>query len=165
MTDAPPYSLVRAPWGGSLTHLKCGALSTNFGTTQANQSIFRSVGLVLVCPPASLHLCLPTASTILGVAPAVEQEIAREEMGQCIRGFVAELPVDYRSVLVLSELAELPDRQIAEVLGLTLETVKIRLHRARARLREILERECALSRDERNELTCEPKSNAVSSSD
>ncbi len=43
-------------------------------------------------------------------------------MGQCIRGFIAELPVDYRSVLVLSELAELPDREIAEVLGLTLES-------------------------------------------
>lgn len=40
-----------------------------------------------------------------------------------------------------------------------------RPRRARARLREILERECALSRDERDELTCEPKSDAVSSSD
>jgi hypothetical protein len=31
----------------------------------------------------------------------------------------------------------------------------MRLHRARARLRQTLERGCALSRDERNELTCE----------
>lgn len=71
---------------------------------------------------AAARQAAPQALAILGVAPAVEQEIAREEMGQCIRGFVAELPVDYRSVLVLSELEELPDRQIAEVLGLTLET-------------------------------------------
>lgn len=66
---------------------------------------------------AAARQAAPQALTILGVAPAVEQEIAREEMGQCIRGFIAELPVDYRSVLGLSELAELPDRQIAEVLG------------------------------------------------
>jgi len=130
-------------------------IATNVGLDRLRSASFQ----------AAARQAAPQALTILGVAPAVEQEIAREEMGQCIRGFIAELPVDYRSVLVLSELAELPDRQIAEVLGLTLETVKIRLHRARARLREILERECALSRDERNELTCEPKSDAVSSSD
>ena len=130
-------------------------IATNVGLDRLRSASFQ----------AAARQAAPQALTILGVAPAVEQEIAREEMGQCIRGFIAELPVDYRSVLVLSELAELPDRQIAEVLGLTLETVKIRLHRARARLREILERECALSRDERNELTCEPRSDAVSSSD
>lgn len=114
---------------------------------------------------AGARQAAPQVLTLLGTAPAVEQEIARDEMGQCIRGFIDVLPEDYRAVLVLSELAELPDRQIAEVLGLTLETVKIRLHRARARLKEILERECALSRDERNELTCEPRSDTVSSSD
>lgn len=130
-------------------------IATNVGLDRLRSGSFQ----------AAARQAAPQALTILGTAPAVEQEIAREEMGQCIRGFIAELPVDYRTALVLSELAELPDREIAEVLGLTLETVKIRLHRARARLREILERECALSRDERNELTCEPRADAVSSSD
>ncbi len=107
----------------------------------------------------------PGALLTLEAASAVEQEIARGKMGECIRGFIEHLPVDYRSVLVLSELEELPDREIAEVLGLSLATVKIRLHRARTRLREILEGACALYRDERNELACEPRSDTASSSD
>ena len=105
----------------------------------------------------------PEALAVLGTAPAVELDIARREMSECVRGFVDLLPADYRSVVVLSDLEGFPDRQIAEVLGLSLETVKIRLHRARARLRELLEGGCALSRDERNELTCEPRPDDVSS--
>jgi RNA polymerase sigma-70 factor (ECF subfamily) len=125
-----------------------------------------NVGLDWLRSPASRvarQQVSPRVLTLLGTPPAVEQEVAREEMGQCIRGFIEQLPEDYRSVLVLSELAGLPDRQIAAVLDLTLETVKIRLHRARTRLREILERECTLSRDERNEFSCEPRPGPVSS--
>lgn len=114
---------------------------------------------------ASTRAAGPEVLVTLGTASGVEQEIARGEMSECVRGFVERLPPTYRSVLVLSELEELPDRQIAEVLGLSLETVKIRLHRARVRLRETLARGCALSRDERNELTCEPRSGDVSSGD
>jgi RNA polymerase sigma-70 factor (ECF subfamily) len=107
----------------------------------------------------------PETLLTLGTASDVEQKLARGEMGECIRGFIERLPVDHRSVLVLSELEELPDREIAEVLGLSLATAKIRLHRARARLRELLECACALYRDERNELACEPRSDTVSSAD
>ena len=45
----------------------------------------------------------------------------------------------------------------AGILGVTLETVKIRLHRARALLRKDLEAKCRLYRDEENELACHPK--------
>jgi len=47
--------------------------------------------------------------------------------------------------------------EIASALGATEGTVKIRLHRARARLREDLGTRCTLYRDERDELGCEPK--------
>ena len=98
----------------------------------------------------------------LGTLPLVEQDIARREMSECVRGYIAQLPANLRAVVVLSELEELPDRQIAEVMGISLGAAKIRLHRARARLRELLERGCDLSRDERNELTCEPRPREVS---
>jgi RNA polymerase sigma-70 factor, ECF subfamily len=49
------------------------------------------------------------------------------------------------------------NEEIAKRLGVTLETVKIRLHRAHVRLK----RECGIRRtfyrDERNELACVPK--------
>jgi RNA polymerase sigma-70 factor (ECF subfamily) len=84
-------------------------------------------------------------------------------MSECVRDYVDQLPADYRTVVVLSELEELPDREIAEILGISLEAAKIRLHRARARLRQMLEQGCDLSRDERNELTCDPRPDDVSS--
>ena len=107
----------------------------------------------------------PEALAGLGTAPAIEQDIARREMSECVRDYVDQLPADYRTVVVLSELEELPDREIAEVLGISLEAAKIRLHRARARLRQLLEQGCDVSRDERNELTCEPRPDDVSSTD
>ena len=80
-------------------------------------------------------------------------------MSACVRDYMDQLPQDYRTVVVLSELEEMPDREIAEVLGISLEAAKIRLHRARVRLREMLKQGCNFSRDERNEFTCEPRPN------
>jgi RNA polymerase sigma-70 factor (ECF subfamily) len=104
----------------------------------------------------------PEALTALGTPPAIEEEIARREMSECVRSHVDRLPADYRAVLVLSEMEELADRQIAEILEISLEAAKMRLHRARARLREILEDACDVSRDDRNEVICEPRPPDVS---
>jgi len=111
------------------------------------------------------HTAEPEALAALGTMPVIEQDIARREMSECVRDYVDQLPADYRTVVVLSELEELPDREIAEILGISLEAAKIRLHRARARLRQLLEQGCDVSRDERNELTCEPRPDGVSSTD
>lgn len=90
--------------------------------------------------------------------PSVEKSLIRKEMNQCIRNFIENLPSDYRTVVVLSELEGLKNKEIAEILGITLETVKIRLHRARARLRKELETHCSFYRDERNVFSCDLKS-------
>ncbi len=109
------------------------------------------------------HAAEPSALATLSTIPVVEDDIARREMSACVRDFVDQLPAEYRTVVVLSELEELPDREIAEVLGISLEAAKIRLHRARARLRRMLQEGCDFSRDERNEFTCEPRPGDVSS--
>ena len=74
--------------------------------------------------------------------PLVEHELFRNEMNDCIRGFSEGLPEDYRTVLVLSEFEGLKNNEIAEILGLKLHTVKIRLHRARERLKEEFMKNC-----------------------
>ncbi len=88
---------------------------------------------------------------------SLDSEAIRKEMNACIRGIVDSLPEDYRTVLALSEMQEFSNAEIAQVLGVSLETVKIRLHRARARLRKKLEANCNFYRDERNELACDRK--------
>lgn len=113
---------------------------------------------------SSLHLATELSDKIAAEQrpPGVEQQLIRREMNDCIQQFVANLPADYRSVMILSELKGLSNRRIAEVLGLSLATVKIRLHRARARLQADLTAGCSFYRDDRNELACEPKFEPVS---
>jgi RNA polymerase sigma-70 factor (ECF subfamily) len=78
-------------------------------------------------------------------------------MSGCVQGLLQGLPEDYRIVLALSEMDDLKNREIAEVLGVSLETVKIRLHRARARLRKNLEGQCSFYRNSENTLLCDIK--------
>lgn len=86
-----------------------------------------------------------------------EREYIRSEMKACIRGVVDQLPENYRTVLLLSEFEEFTNPEISEILGLSIDTVKIRLHRGRTALRKAMDCQCTLYHDERNELMCDRK--------
>lgn len=88
---------------------------------------------------------------------SAEREAIRKEMNECIREFVDRLPADYRTVIMLSELKDLKNQEIAEILGVSLDAVKIRLHRARARLKAEFEAGCAFYHDDQGELACDRK--------
>lgn len=103
--------------------------------------------------------------TITDQSSDVEQKLVRKEMNDCIGGYIARLPPSYRSVVILSEQEGLTNQEIADALRVSVDTVKIRLHRARARLRKDLGSGCDFYRDERNELACEPKPRGVSRHD
>lgn len=86
-----------------------------------------------------------------------DREYIRREMNACIRGVVEQLPENYRTVLLLSEFEEFTNAEIAAILDLSLETVKIRLHRGRTALRKAMECQCSFYHDERSELMCDRK--------
>jgi RNA polymerase sigma-70 factor (ECF subfamily) len=86
-----------------------------------------------------------------------EEAVVHTEMIACYLDYVRKLPRNYFEVYVLSELGDLSDEAIARRLSLSLGTVKIRLHRARARLHEQLRRNCRCYRNTRGELMGEPK--------
>jgi len=88
---------------------------------------------------------------------STEQQVIREEMNGCVREIIKTLPETYRSVIVLSELEGFSDTEIADILGLSLQAAKIRLHRARRRLKKELKTACIFYRDERNEFACDRK--------
>jgi RNA polymerase sigma-70 factor (ECF subfamily) len=90
-------------------------------------------------------------------APLTEQQVFRKEMNKCIQEHIAKLPENHRTVLVLSEFEGLKNEDIAEVVGASLDTVKIRLHRARARLKEELADSCDSYWIEDNEFVPELK--------
>ncbi|MHC4519012.1 MAG: RNA polymerase sigma factor [Planctomycetota bacterium] len=92
-----------------------------------------------------------------GESLSAEREAIRSEMNACIREYVDRLPTDYRTVIVLSEIKELKNQEIADILGISLDAVKIRLHRARARLKAEFEAGCHFYRDEEGNLACDRK--------
>ena len=56
-----------------------------------------------------------------------------------VRAAIAKLPESYRTVLVLRDVEELDTEEVAHVLGVTANAVKVRLHRARQALRSLIE--------------------------
>jgi RNA polymerase sigma factor (sigma-70 family) len=71
-------------------------------------------------------------------APEVAAE--RAELSRAIQDCLNRLPDDFRVVAVLSDVQGYEYREVARVIGKPLGTVKSRLARARARLRECLQR-------------------------
>ena len=91
-------------------------------------------------------------------APIRADEIViKSEMNTCIRNYIDRLPEDYRAVIILSELQDLKNQDIAEIVECSLETVKIRLHRARKRLKDTLGANCTFYYDAENTLCCDKK--------
>jgi RNA polymerase sigma-70 factor (ECF subfamily) len=65
----------------------------------------------------------------------LERDFAREEAHKLLRQAIDMLRTVDKAVVVLCDLEELPQRETAEILGLSVSAVKARLHRARLVLR------------------------------
>lgn len=68
-----------------------------------------------------------------------ENLMQRSQTKAMVRDRIDLLPDKYRIVLVLRDIEELPTAQVAEMLELSEANVKVRLHRARAALKSLLE--------------------------
>ena len=88
--------------------------------------------------------------------PLFQKELEQHQMGECVQDKVRLLPESYQTVLVLFDLMEFSHQEIADILEISVENVKVRLHRARKKLKTILEEECKFEVDERNVLICDP---------
>lgn len=61
------------------------------------------------------------------------------QLGRILRGAIEDLPDIYRSVILLRDMDELSTQETAEVLEISEDTVKTRLHRARLAVRQHLD--------------------------
>lgn len=62
-----------------------------------------------------------------------------ENLAKALEGAISHLPVKYRVVFILREVQHLPVADAAEIIGITQENVKIRLHRAKGMLKNMLQ--------------------------
>jgi RNA polymerase sigma-70 factor (ECF subfamily) len=67
--------------------------------------------------------------------------VEREETRALVRRSIDRLPDAYRVVLQLRDLEDLDTQEVADLLSISPNAVKVRLHRARQALRTLLERE------------------------
>jgi RNA polymerase sigma-70 factor (ECF subfamily) len=68
-----------------------------------------------------------------------DDQVLRSELRDEIRRAMQELPEIYRAVILLRDVEELSTDDVAQVLDITQETVKTRLHRARLAVRQKLD--------------------------
>lgn len=88
---------------------------------------------------------------------SIEDQIIRKEMNECIRSFIETLPEQFRIILTLREIEGLKVNDISKILGLSTGGTRVRLHRARERLKKILLENCSFYRTECcGRLVCEP---------
>ena len=88
-------------------------------------------------------------------SPGTEEQVVAKDERRRLREAISLLPEDQREALVMTQLEKVPYEEAARSLGVSEGTVKSRVNRAKARLREILSEEGELSppgsvkRDER----------------
>ncbi|MGE0812650.1 MAG: sigma-70 family RNA polymerase sigma factor [Vicinamibacterales bacterium] len=69
----------------------------------------------------------------------VDVALERKETRAYVRAQIDKLPENYRTVLLLRDIEEMPTSEAAAVLGISENAVKIRLHRARQALRALID--------------------------
>src|SRR5262249_43177670 len=68
-----------------------------------------------------------------------EQQLAQSQLRALVNDALGGLPPEQRAVVALTYLHELGYREIAEIVGCPIDTVKTRMFYARRRLRALLE--------------------------
>jgi RNA polymerase sigma-70 factor, ECF subfamily len=76
------------------------------------------------------------AATVPDARRGPEDEVAGRQLRDALDDAIAGLEPMYREVLVLRDVEGLAAAEVAEVMGLSVEAVKSRLHRARVAVRE-----------------------------
>jgi RNA polymerase sigma-70 factor, ECF subfamily len=87
---------------------------------------------------------------------SAEGRLEQHEMAACIRGYIDQLSEPLRACLMLRDLEDLPEKDVAEIVGCSLAAVKVRIHRGRKQLRALLREGCELYQDGGGILRCEP---------
>jgi RNA polymerase sigma-70 factor (ECF subfamily) len=98
-----------------------------------------------------------TLASVPSDMPSALEIAERGQTGACVQRCLDFLSDSYRAVILLHEAHSLTAPEIAELLGENVGTVKIRLHRARRKLQEIMQIGCAVSQNKNGVPCCEPR--------
>ncbi|MBI4670531.1 MAG: RNA polymerase sigma factor [Chloroflexi bacterium] len=100
---------------------------------------------------------LDEATELLDPEREIAERLVGDEMNQCVRQVIDSLPDTYRAALILHDLEGLSAEQTAEICECSVATAKIRIHRARQRLKAALQKQCEFYHDPESVFRCERK--------
>jgi len=99
----------------------------------------------------SLEPLLPTftdegqhAETVMSWTECPERALEQKQLRAIVREGIGELPDSYRAVLVMRDIEGLSTQEAADLLGISENALKLRLHRARQALGTIVRRRLAV---------------------
>ncbi len=146
--DSEAEDVVQETYVRALTHLEGfrgdSSLSTWLSRIAMNEAMGRLRGRRPSLELSSLPQQRPEAEIIQFPAPSAssdpEKSMAQREIQEVVEHAIDELPEPFRLVFITRVMEEMNIEETAELLGLKPETVKTRLHRARAMLRENVEK-------------------------
>lgn len=87
---------------------------------------------------------------------SAENRLGEAEMTACMHSYIRQMPPPMRECLILRDLEGLSEQAVADILGCSVNVVKVRTYRARRQLRATLSKACGFYQDERGVLRCEP---------
>lgn len=70
---------------------------------------------------------------------SLEKEIEKYQTSLLVQDLIKLLPESMRQVIFLCDIKEESQQEVADLLGISLDNVKVRLHRARKQLKAIME--------------------------
>lgn len=83
--------------------------------------------------------------------------LMKKQMSACVLDVIETLEDPYKTVMILKHLEDFTNKEIAQILQISVENVKIISHRGKNKLKKKLEHKCSFSYDERNVFVCVPK--------
>ena len=88
-----------------------------------------------------------TSSLALDIEEEIENDTLTQELVGWVRPVIDSLPPKYREALILSDLENIPQKEIAEKLKISYSGLKSRVQRARDMLKTSCEQCCDISTD------------------
>lgn len=136
-TSADAEDVVQSTYLKAYTHLHTFRGESSF-MTWITRILINECRMFLRKRKQTLSLDHDDVKTKPSLTEDVVEHLYKNQLTGLLEDAVMELPEKYRLVYVVREVNEFSTRKTADVLGITEENVKVRLHRARTLIRENL---------------------------
>jgi RNA polymerase sigma-70 factor (ECF subfamily) len=138
--DRDAEEVTQETWAKAFAHLESFAGRSRFSTWLTRIAIHEAIHRDRARRRTAYVAIDSSRVSPTSYGASAEQSALDDELRRALEAAVETLPDTYRTTFVLREIEDLSTGETAECLGIPEETVKTRLHRARAFLRHKLEK-------------------------